>query len=100
MQKQRKLMIAKMAVVLSAIPILIWAHEYGPDAGYSGVPGESGTCASAACHVGTANNPANTGSVSVAFPNGLIYSPGVKQHPRVTVADPTQRPWAFQLTAP
>src|ERR1041384_3492655 len=98
MQKQRKLLIAKMAAILAAIPFLIWAHEYGPDAGYTGVPSESGTCASAMCHVGTANNPANTGSVSVAFPNGLTYSPGVKQHLRVTIADPTQRAWGFQLT--
>ncbi len=92
-------MIAKTAVVFGAIPILIWAHEYGPDAGYSGVPRESGTCASAACHVGTANNPANQGSVSVAFPNGLTYSPGAKQRLQVTIADPTQRAWGFQLTA-
>jgi uncharacterized protein (TIGR03437 family) len=99
MQKQRKLLIAKMAAILAAIPFLIWAYEYGPDAGYTGVPRESGTCASATCHVGTANNPANTGSVSVAFPNGLTYSPGAKQHLRVTIADPTQRAWGFQLTA-
>jgi uncharacterized protein (TIGR03437 family) len=92
-------MIAKMAAVLGVIPVLIWAYEYGPDAGYCGVPKESGTCASAACHVGTANNPANTGSVSVAFPGGMTYSPGTKQHLRVTIADAAQRAWGFQLTA-
>ncbi len=80
---------------------MIWAHEYGPDAGYSSVPGELGTCAQSSCHIGTANNPANKGSVSVSFPNGQSYVPGVKQHLRVTISDPasTQRAWGFQLTA-
>ncbi len=100
MERQRKLFIAKTAVILAAVPILIWAHEYGPDPGYSGVPKELGTCAQAGCHVGTANNPANKGSVTVALPNGTTYTPGVKQHWVVTIADPatTQKAWGFQLT--
>lgn len=93
----------KLAVAGTAIPILLWAYEFGPDPGYSGVPLEHGgaTCATAGCHTGTANNPANKGSVSVAFPNGLTYVPGVKQHLTVTIADPavTQQAWGFQLTA-
>ena len=82
---------------------MLWAYEFGPDPGYSGVPLEHGgaTCATAGCHTGTANNPANKGSVTVAFPNGLTYVPGVKQHLTVTIADPavTQQAWGFQLTA-
>src|SRR5262245_60999739 len=97
MPRQRKLMIAKMAAVMSALPFLIWAYEYGPDAGYTGVPRESGTCASATCHVGTANSGA--GNVAVTFPGGLNYSPGAKQRLRVTITDATQRAWGFQLTA-
>ena len=93
----------KLAVAGTAIPILLWAYEYGPDPGYSGVPLEHGgaTCATAGCHTGTANNPANKGSVSVTFPNGQTYVPGVKQHLTVTIADPaaTQQAWGFQLTA-
>src|SRR5579864_4073594 len=101
MDRTRKIFWAKAAVIFGAISLLIWAHEYGPDAGYSNVPGELGTCAQASCHIGTANNPANQGSVSVTFPNGLTYVPGVKQHLKVTVADPatTQKAWGFQLTA-
>jgi uncharacterized protein (TIGR03437 family) len=99
MVRKRKLFWAKTAVILAAIPFLIWAHEYGPDAGYSGVPGENGgqTCGNSACH-NTANNQFS-GSVSVAFPNGQQYVPGVKQHLVVTIADPSQRAWGFQLTA-
>jgi uncharacterized protein (TIGR03437 family) len=100
MKRQRKLLIAKTAVILGAVPLLIWAYELGPDAGVNGVPGEA-TCAVAGCHVATVNDPANKGSVSVAFPNGQTYTPGVKQHLVVTVSDPaaTQKAWGFQLTA-
>jgi uncharacterized protein (TIGR03437 family) len=102
MERNRKLLI-KLAVAGTAIPILLWAYEYGPDPGYSGVPLEHGgaTCATTGCHTGTANNPANKGSVSVTFPNGQTYVPGVKQHLTVTIADPaaTQQAWGFQLTA-
>src|SRR4051794_30942724 len=101
MQRNQKLILAKVVVAAAAIPIILWAHEYGPDPGYSGVPREQGTCISTGCHVGTVNDPANKGSVSIAFPNGLTYAPGVKQHLVVTIADPAaaQRAWGFQLTA-
>jgi uncharacterized protein (TIGR03437 family) len=99
MQRQRKPIAAKMAVVLLAIPLIVWAYEFGPDAGYSGVPNEAGTCASSQCHIGTVNNPANKGSVAVSFPNGTTYTPGVKQHLTVTISDPAQHAWGFQLTA-
>jgi uncharacterized protein (TIGR03437 family) len=97
MERKTKLYAAKVAVILSALPILVWAHAAGPDPGYSGVPNELGTCT--ACHVGTTNDPANKGSVSVAFPNGPTYIPGTTQHLVVTIADPAQRAWGFQLTA-
>jgi predicted CxxxxCH...CXXCH cytochrome family protein len=99
MERKGKVVWAKAGVIVLAIPVLLWAYEYGPDPGYAGVPGENGaaTCANSQCHVGTANNPANKGSVTVTFPNGLTYTPGVKQHLTVTIADPaaTQRAWGF-----
>ena len=101
MQRTRKLLLAKIAVAGIAIPILLWAYEYGPDPGYCGVPGEGPSCIASGCHTGTANSPANTGSVSVTFPGDKTYIPGVKQHLKVTIADPapTQGVWGFQLTA-
>src|SRR5256885_14868636 len=95
MERRRKLFAAKAAVVMGAIPFLLWSHEYGPDPGHCNVPNELGTCNQAMCHLGTA---VNSGSVSVAFPNGRTYTPGVKQHLVVTIADPAQRAWGFQLT--
>ena len=70
MERTSKLYAAKVAVIMGAIPVLLWAYEYGPDPGYSGVPKEQGTCTASGCHVGTTNDPANKGSVSVAFPSG------------------------------
>jgi uncharacterized protein (TIGR03437 family) len=101
MERKRKIYIAKTAVILGVIPVLIFAHEYGPDAGYANVPQENGTCAQSGCHVGKADDPVNKGSVTVAFPNGQSYTPGAKQHLVVTIADPatTQKAWGFQLTA-
>jgi uncharacterized protein (TIGR03437 family) len=99
MQRKQKLWMAKSALIAGVIPILIYAYEYGPDPGYSGVPGENGTCAQSGCHEGTVNS--GQGSVAVAFPNGQTYAPGVKQHLMVTISDPatTQQAWGFQLTA-
>jgi uncharacterized protein (TIGR03437 family) len=97
MERKRKLFIAKTAVILGVIPVLIWAHAAGPDVGKAGVPGES-TCAESECHVGTAINGGG-GSVAITFPNGSSYTPGVKQHLVVTISDPAQKKWGFQATA-
>lgn len=104
MDRRRRIFWAKLLVAGGAIPLALWAYEYGPDPGYSGVPTERGgaTCASGGqCHLGPANSPSNKGSVVVNFPNGAIYTAGVKQHLSVTISDPaaTQRGWGFQLTA-
>jgi uncharacterized protein (TIGR03437 family) len=82
----------QLMAVVAALPLLLLAFASGPDAGVSGVPGEE-SCA--ACH----NGPPGQGSVSVTFPAGATYTPGVKQHLVVTIADPQQRRWGFQLTA-
>jgi uncharacterized protein (TIGR03437 family) len=101
MERKRRLLMVKLAVAGAAIPVLLWAYEYGPDPGHCGVPGEGASCISGGCHTGTANDPKNKGGVSVAFPGGLTYVPGVMQHLTVTIADPaaTQQAWGFQLTA-
>jgi uncharacterized protein (TIGR03437 family) len=100
MTRRGKIVVAKMAVVLATLPVLLWAYEFGPDPGYAGVPGENSgaTCATSGCHLGTANNPANKGSVAVSFPNGAIYTPGVSQTLTVTISDPAQNAAGFELT--
>lgn len=98
MERRTKLWAAKSAAILLAIPFLIYAYEYGPDAGVAGVPGEAGTCNQAGCHTGTPVNGGG-GSVAVSFPNGLSYSPGVTQQLVVTITDPAMKRWGFELTA-
>ena len=71
MERKTKLTIAKTAAIMSAIPFLLYAYEYGPDAGAAGVPGETGTCNQLGCHVGTAVNGGG-GSVTVTFPGVTV----------------------------
>jgi uncharacterized protein (TIGR03437 family) len=59
------------------------------------VPNELGTCTE--CHAPTGAK--GTGSVSIKFPGALSYTPGVAQQIIVTVADPNQKRWGFQLAA-
>src|SRR4051794_28401034 len=97
MGRSRTIFAAKSVAILAVIPVLIWAYAAGPDPGKSGVPGES-TCSEAGCHVGAGLNQGG-GSVTIDA-GGTTYTPGGgKQRITVTVVDPTQRKWGFQLTA-
>src|SRR5438128_288609 len=96
MHRRRNIFIGKVLAVLAVIPVLIYAHAAGPDPGKSGVPGES-TCAESGCHVGAGLNLGG-GSVKIDA-GGTTYTPGTKQRIKVTVTDPAQRKWGFQLTA-
>jgi len=78
--------------LIAVLPAEVWAYAEGPDAGVSGVPREA-SCT--ACH----RSGTFPGSVAVQFAAGLTYSPGVKQHLAVTINDPAQKRWGFQLTA-
>lgn len=116
MDRTRCIKLAKLGLIIGVVPVLLWAYEYGPNPGYVGVPadpttntpaenaqpdGSPATCAAVGCHTGPADNPANKGSVTVTFPNGMTYLPGVTQHLMVKIADPvtTQTAWGFELTA-
>ena len=103
MERSRKLFLGKVVAIMATVPVLIWAYEYGPDPGYCGVPNENGgkSCAfGGSCHAVSAAT-FTTGSVTVSFPNGQTYTPGVKQHLSVTIADTNAslKGWGFQLTA-
>ncbi len=88
----------KALLFLIAIPFLLYANSSGPDPGYSGVPGENGTCA--ACH-GTGASSVNTkgGSVTINFGGSQTYVPGQVQHWIVTIVDSSAKRWGFQATA-
>ena len=116
MDRARGIKLAKLGLIIGVVPVLLWAYEYGPNPGYVGVPadpttntpaenaqpnGSPATCAAVGCHTGPADNPANKGSVTVTFPDGMTYTPGVTQHLIVKIADSatTQTAWGFELTA-
>jgi len=96
-ERQRKILIAKSAVVLAVIPVLIYAHAAGPDPRKTGAPGDT-TCADAGCHGGGKINVGG-GNVAVGFPNGLSYTPGVTQQITITITDSAAKVYGFQLTA-
>jgi len=91
MTRKNIIVAAQATTLLAAIPVMMWGNLAGPPAGYSGAMGE-GNCAE--CH--TSNN--GGGGVSIAFPNGLFYTPGVNQTWVVTIQDLAGMSWGFQLT--
>ena len=98
MTKNKKVLIGKMACILSVIPALIYAHEFGPDPGFTNAPGDNKTsCINTGCHVGTVNQ--FTGSVKVTAASGSSYTPGQTQVLTVTIADPAQKGAGFEMTA-
>ena len=98
MPKNKKILIAKFAAVLSVIPALLYAYSSGPNASYTGAPGDNKTaCISGGCHVGTVNS--FSGKVAVTAPDGSTYTPGATQRLSITISDATQKAWGFQLTS-
>jgi uncharacterized protein (TIGR03437 family) len=95
MQKRSRINLSRSfaALVLAAIPPLLFGYAEGPPPGHAGVPNEH-TCSE--CHSG----PGGSGSVAASgFPASLTYTPGAAQTLTVTVSDPSQKRWGFQLTA-
>lgn len=77
---------------------VLLAHYAGPDARYTGAPGDNPTaCIASQCHVGTLNS--GGGSVALAFPNGLTYTPGVQQTLQITITDSAAKLYGFEMTA-
>jgi uncharacterized protein (TIGR03437 family) len=100
MSQKRVILFAKFFVVVAALPLLIYGHQSGPDPFVTGDPKDPGgaTCNQSSCHVGTAVNGGG-GKVQINLPGGGTYVPGVAQQISVTISDPVQRAWGFELTA-
>ncbi|MBK5291425.1 MAG: hypothetical protein JJE04_07110, partial [Acidobacteriia bacterium] len=101
MTKQQKIRVGKISAIVSVMPVMILAYLAGPDAGSTGAVagGEAPAgCAQSGCHVGTGNPTAGSG-VEIDFPQGLTYTPGVKQVLTVRVTGATTQVYGFQLSA-
>ena len=83
-----------LTLVAAGIPAA-FGFSSGPQIRRTGAPGDT-LCT--ACHGGTPVN-GGPGSVKIILPGGTFYTPGVKQHIKVTVSDPDQARWGFELTA-
>jgi uncharacterized protein (TIGR03437 family) len=78
---------------VAVLPPALFAYAEGPPPGHAGVPNEQ-TCSQ--CHTG---GPGSGNVAATGFPSGMTYTPGAAQTFTVTVSDPVQRRWGFQLTA-
>ena len=76
MDRSKKVYAAKCAVILSAIPALIFAYSSGPDPRKTGAPGDT-TCSQIGCHIGTAVNGGG-GKVEISFDSGTTTRPARK----------------------
>src|SRR6266849_5483079 len=94
---------------LGMVTALLFAHSSGPDARYTGAPGDQpAACATSGCHsehaLPNTNGPLNVagGFVTATFSEGANYTPGKPVTITVTVFDPAktnQQANGFQMTA-
>ena len=97
MRKKHKVFI-KLLLILSTIPLLIFAYEFGPPPGVTGAPGDM-TCIQSGCHTGTPNS--GTGSVKISLPGGVTtYTPGGPAILlTILITDAKMKSYGFELTA-
>jgi uncharacterized protein (TIGR03437 family) len=76
----------------------VWAFPFGPPNGYTIAPGDKPGVSCTQCHAGTPLNGGG-GSVRLAFPNGLTYSPGQAQNLTILITDSVAATYGFEMTA-
>lgn len=97
MSRRAKIFFIKSALLVS-VPLVIWGYASGPIPYVTGDPKDGGqTCSQSGCHIGTAVN-GGAGSVKITTLSAT-YTPGRAQTVSVTISDPVQRAWGFELTA-
>ncbi len=88
---------------VAIVPALLLAHSAGPDPRYTAAPGDAPlACASQTCHTSAVKGgPINLygGSVSAVFSGAGSYTPGQPQTITVSVSDPANSVYGFQMTA-
>jgi uncharacterized protein (TIGR03437 family) len=99
MSRLRKLHIAKFVLVLAVAPLVIHGFSSGPVPFVTGNPqdNQGATCSQSGCHLGTSVNGGG-GKIQIT-PEAATWTPGQPQKITVTISDPVQRAWGFELTA-
>lgn len=91
--------LAGLSFIVAVVPAAVYGYASGPPPFVTGNSKDGGaTCNQSGCHSGSALNLAG-GKVQITLPGAATYVPGQTQKITVTVSDPTQRTWGFQLTA-
>ena len=91
--------LARFLVAFSVVPVMIVAFTSAPPPMSTGAPGED-TCWTAGCHMtdsGTLFDDSD--AVSINFPAGATYKPGVPQMLSLEIDDPMGVVFGFQLSA-
>lgn len=83
---------SSIAFLLMLVPALAFAYGSGPDNGYTGGPGESNCTA---CHD---SHPLNSGNGSFSISGPAFLTPGQSYPITVTLADPGQQRWGFEIS--
>jgi uncharacterized protein (TIGR03437 family) len=103
MQRNARILGAKIGVGLAIIPVLIFAYANGPDPRYTGAPGDHVDAsghqdACTYCHTGTPLNGGG-GAVQLTSSEGTSYTPGKVQTFTITINDSKATVYGFQMTA-
>src|ERR1019366_1421005 len=101
MRTNHRFLLIRAGLLLSAMPFLVQAYEYGPDPAKTSAPGDNTTsCIQSGCHSGTVNSN-KTGSVQILLPGGNsgTYTPGQSMQLLIQITDPTKTAYGFQMTA-
>jgi uncharacterized protein (TIGR03437 family) len=103
MTTTKKIVWMSVGTWVAIVPALLLAYSSGPDVRYTGAPGDNPQgCAARGCHTSSASggpvNPAG-GSVVATFSGGTTYTPGQTQTVTVTISDPQNKSYGFQMSA-
>ena len=99
MQNPKLHLLAATGLALILTTPFAFGFASGPDPRHTGAPGDNPqSCAASGCHTGSAINSGG-GSITVTFPAGDTYTPGVQQTLTIKVTDPKFTFAGFQMTA-
>ena len=91
--------LAKFLIAFSVVPVMIVAFTSAPPPMSTGAPGED-TCWTAGCHMTDSGTLfEDSDAVSINFPDGATYKPGLPQMLSLEIDDPMGVVFGFQLSA-
>ena len=92
-------LLTRLLVALSVLPIAIVGFRSSPPPQTTGAPGEE-TCWQAGCHMTDSGTLIeDSTNVSINFPDGATYSPGVPQNLQLEIDDPAGVVFGFELSS-